>query len=77
MLLLFSVIVFTLFLILLKLFFLLLKVTMLMNYLLTSGPALVFEGEEAMLAAITENPMSFKVISCFMTSPVSNNNDEL
>lgn len=25
-----------------------------------SGPALVFEGEEAMLAAITENPMSFK-----------------
>ncbi|TYJ14712.1 hypothetical protein E1A91_A10G135400v1 [Gossypium mustelinum] len=25
-----------------------------------SGPALVFEGEEAMLAAISENPMSFK-----------------
>lgn len=25
------------------------------------GPALVFEGEEAMLAAISENPMSFKV----------------
>lgn len=45
-----------------------------MNYLLTSGPALVFEGEEAMLAAITENPMSFKVISCFMTSSLSNNN---
>ncbi|XP_061997067.1 dihydroxy-acid dehydratase, chloroplastic [Rosa rugosa] len=25
-----------------------------------SGPALVFEGEEAMIAAITENPMNFK-----------------
>lgn len=25
------------------------------------GPALVFEGEEAMLAAISEDPMSFKV----------------
>lgn len=25
------------------------------------GPALVFEGEEAMLASISENPMSFKV----------------
>ncbi|XVF84680.1 hypothetical protein PTKIN_Ptkin17bG0057100 [Pterospermum kingtungense] len=25
-----------------------------------SGPALIFEGEEAMLAAISENPMSFK-----------------
>lgn len=27
----------------------------------SSGPALVFEGEESMLAAISENPMSFKV----------------
>lgn len=26
----------------------------------SSGPALVFEGEEAMLAAISEDPLSFK-----------------
>lgn len=26
-----------------------------------SGPALVFEGEESMIAAISEDPMSFKV----------------
>ena len=28
---------------------------------LFAGPALVFEGEEAMIAAISEDPMSFKV----------------
>lgn len=27
------------------------------------GPALVFEGEESMLAAISADPMRFKVIS--------------
>lgn len=26
-----------------------------------TGPALVFEGEETMIAAISENPMNFKV----------------
>jgi dihydroxy-acid dehydratase len=26
-----------------------------------SGPALVFEGEEAMITAISENPANFKV----------------
>jgi dihydroxyacid dehydratase/phosphogluconate dehydratase len=36
----------------------------LLKYLLQncfSGPALVFEGEESMLAAISEDPLSFKV----------------
>jgi hypothetical protein len=28
-----------------------------------TGPALVFEGEESMIAAISENPMNFKVSS--------------
>lgn len=27
----------------------------------STGPALVFEGEEAMIAAISEDPLSFKV----------------
>jgi len=30
-----------------------------------AGPALVFEGEESMIAAISENPMSFKVNDVF------------
>jgi len=32
------------------------------------GPALVFEGEESMLAAISADPMSFKVISFLIWS---------
>lgn len=38
--------------------------TILPKYLLhkcSPGPALVFEGEESMLAAISEDPLSFKV----------------
>jgi len=38
--------------------------TLLLKYLLQKcfpGPALVFEGEESMLAAISEDPLSFKV----------------
>ncbi|KAJ0035172.1 hypothetical protein Pint_25327 [Pistacia integerrima] len=32
------------------------------------SPALIFEGEESMIAAISEDPMSFKVCSSFMFS---------
>jgi hypothetical protein len=33
-----------------------------------TGPALIFEGEESMIAAISENPMNFKV--SFLVTPV-------
>ncbi|KAK9183309.1 hypothetical protein WN944_026460 [Citrus x changshan-huyou] len=36
-----------------------------------SGPALVFEGEESMIAAISEDPMSFKVRLCYLPSIVT------
>ncbi|KAH9650110.1 Dihydroxy-acid dehydratase [Citrus sinensis] len=36
-----------------------------------TGPALVFEGEESMIAAISEDPMSFKVRLCYLPSIVT------
>jgi len=41
----------------------LLNIRAYMMELFILGPALVFEGEESMLAAISADPMSFKVIS--------------